>query len=87
MFVRAPTLAWVLTAVTCFLAGLLVTEARHEAVAPVAPALNTVVTVEVDPFLTATPAPTLPPTAAATPTPCAPTADAPARPGCTGNAR
>ena len=32
MFAKAPTLAWLLTALTCLLAGMAVVEGRHQSV-------------------------------------------------------
>ena len=48
IFAKAPTLAWLLTALACFLSGMAVVEGRHQAVAmpDLAPA-GVVVTVEV----------------------------------------
>ena len=48
MFAKAPTLAWLLAALGCFLAGMAVTEGRHQAVAVAPlPPVELVVTVEV----------------------------------------
>jgi hypothetical protein len=56
IFAKTPTLAWLLTALTCFLAGMAVVESRHQAVAmpDLAPA-GVVVTVEVVCLPSATP--------------------------------
>jgi hypothetical protein len=59
MFAKAPTLAWLLTALACFLAGMAVVEGRHQAVMlPVVPPVGVVVTVEVAYLPTPTPEPT-----------------------------
>ena len=48
IFARAPTLAWMLVALTCFLAGMAVVEGRHQSILlPVVPPVGVVVTVEV----------------------------------------
>jgi hypothetical protein len=53
---KAPTLAWLLAALTCFLAGMAVTEGRHQAVTlTVLDPGRIVVTVEVVDAPTATP--------------------------------
>jgi hypothetical protein len=73
---KAPTLAWLQTVLTCFLAGLALAEGRHQAVAfphpeGPRPTVGVVVTVEVRFQSTATPAPTARPTSPQTspPTP------------------
>jgi hypothetical protein len=67
MFAKAPTVAWLLAALTCFLAGMAVVEGRHQTVVlPVVPPVGVVVTVEIafrsvaepQPATTATPGPT-----------------------------
>jgi hypothetical protein len=80
---RAPTLAWLLTALACFLAGMAVAEGQSQALAPLAPPpVGVVVTVEV-----AYPA-TAPHEVSATPAaPCGPVDLAALRPGCNGNVR
>jgi hypothetical protein len=82
MTAKAPTLAWLLVALTCFLVGLAITEGRRQVAAfPVHPAAGGGVTVEVVP----------PPTAAPVPTPTATPADSAPTPvprfACTDNAR
>lgn len=68
MRTKAPTLAWLLTALTCFLAGMAVAEVRQQAAAPpVAVVATATVAVELTP--TAEPTPLLTPTPAPTPTP------------------
>jgi hypothetical protein len=70
MIARAPTLAWLLTALTCFLAGMLVVEGRHQSVVlSVAPAAvtETIVTLVVAPTLTVEPTLTPIPMATAPP--------------------
>ena len=78
MVAKAPTLAWLLTALTCFLAGLALAEGRYQAVAlPEDTRPPVVVTVEVGFWPTATPQPTVHPTATPTSTPIPmPTGDA-----------
>jgi hypothetical protein len=66
---RVQTLAWFLTALTCFLAGMAVVEARRQ---PVAPLAGLVVTVEVVYLPTATPEPAPLPSPTSTPHPWAP---------------
>jgi hypothetical protein len=62
MFRKAPSLAWLLAALTCFLAGMAVVEGRHQTVVlPVLDPVGVVVTVEVAFSPTATPARTPPP--------------------------
>jgi hypothetical protein len=67
---RAPTLAWLLTALTCFLAGLAVGEVRNQ---DSGPPVVVVATVAPTAAPTATPVPTPtqtpPPTPTATPRP------------------
>lgn len=47
-FAKAPTLAWLLTALACFLIGMTVVEGRHQTVTlPIVPPVGVVVTVEV----------------------------------------
>ena len=47
-FAKAPTLAWLLVALTCFLTGMAVVEGRHQTVLlPAVPTVGVVVTVEV----------------------------------------
>jgi hypothetical protein len=89
MFTKAPTLAWLLTALACFLAGMAVVESRHQTIAlPVVPPVGVVVTVEVAFAPTSTPEPAPAPTAAPTVEPWAPLDVTPApRPGGTGNVR
>jgi hypothetical protein len=56
---KAPTLAWLLTALACFLAGMAVVEGRHQAVMlPMVPPVGVVVTVEIAYPPTPTPEPT-----------------------------
>lgn len=56
MFARAPLLAWLLTALTCVLAGLTAVEVRSQAAAPSLPPPEVVVvTIEVVSRPTATP--------------------------------
>jgi hypothetical protein len=67
---KAPTLAWLLTALTCLLTGMAVVESRHQAVAlpvwaPVAPAVTTKATA--GPATTADATPTTAPDASPTP--------------------
>jgi hypothetical protein len=60
---KTPTLVWLLTALTCFLAGMAVVEGRHQAVMlPVVPMVGVVVTVEIWYPPTPTPEPTPRPT-------------------------
>jgi hypothetical protein len=67
---KAPTLAWLLTALTCFLAGLALGEGRHDAAAlPALPPSGATVTVTAPVAPTPTPQPTLLPTLTPTPTP------------------
>ena len=64
MTTRAPTLAWLLTALASFLLGTLVAEGRHQTVRlPAVPTVGVVVTVEVTYPTVAppTPTPTVPP--------------------------
>jgi hypothetical protein len=64
-FAKAPTLAWLLASLACFLAGMAVVEARHQTV--VLPVLTPVVVVaaaEVALAPTATPEPAPSPTSA-----------------------
>ena len=57
-FAKAPTLAWLLTALTCFVAGMALTEGRHQVAAPpLFPPVGVVVTIEVAAQPTAAPAP------------------------------
>jgi len=96
MLAKAPTLAWLLTALSSFLIGMAVVEGRHQAVAfPVVPPVEVVVTIEVahlptetpepTPRPTETPEPTARPTRTPTPDPLVPTPTP--RPGGTGNVR
>ena len=86
MFAKAPTLAWLLIALSCFLIGMAVVEGRYQAVAfPVVPPVGVVVTVEVAYPATVTPEPTPRPTRTPTPDPAVPTPTP--RPGGTGNVR
>jgi hypothetical protein len=86
MFAKSPAVAWLLAALTCFLAGMAVVESRHQAVAlPAVPPVGVVVTVEVSFRPTATPEPTPFPTATSTPDPDEPTP--PPGAGGTGNVR
>ena len=90
MIRKVPGLAWLLTALTCFLVGALVgTGWGHAAPPPVARPGGGVVTVEVAVRATETPAPTPPPTrmptSAPTPDPMEPTLSP--RPGGTGSVR
>lgn len=63
MAAKAPTLAWLLAALTCLLAGMAIVESRHQTVAlPVLDPVGVVITVEVAYPPTATSAPTPPPT-------------------------
>lgn len=74
MHAKAPTLAWLLTALSCFLIGMAVVEGRHQTVAfPVVPPVGVVVTVEVAFRPTETPVPTPRPTWTPTPDPLVPT--------------
>ena len=68
MTAKAPTLAWLLTALACLLAGMSITEGRHraDALADLAP-VGVLVTVEV----AFPPAATTGPTPAPTPSPLA----------------
>jgi hypothetical protein len=69
MTAKAPTLAWLLTALTSFLIGLALAEGRHQADALLAQApVGVVVTVEVAFPPTATSAPTPSPTPTSMPT-------------------
>lgn len=94
MRAKAPTLAWLLAALTCFLAGMAVVEGRHQAVAlPALPPVGVMVTVEVSFAPTATPEPTARPTLVPTIDPWAPLHLTPPAPaptpgtGGTGNVR
>jgi hypothetical protein len=59
MTTKAPTLAWLLVALTCFLVGMAITEGRRQVAAyPVLPPAGVVVTVEVIAPPTPTPATT-----------------------------
>jgi hypothetical protein len=70
IFAKAPIMAWLLVALTCFLAGMAVVEGRHQAVAlPVVPPVGVVVTVEVAYERTPTPEPTPSPTPPSVPFP------------------
>ena len=70
IFAKAPVLAWLLTALACFVAGMAVVEGRHQAVAfPALPPAEIVVAVEVGFQPTATPEPSARPTDARTLTP------------------
>lgn len=86
MFAKTPTIAWLLTALACLLAGLAVAEGRHESVALPARSPPGVVTYEVVFRPTATLVPTPRPTIEPSPTPCDPAAAGSPRFGCTGNA-
>ena len=69
MTAKAPTLAWLLTALACLLAGMAITEGRHRAGAvPASAPVGVVVTVEVAFPPTATPASTPLPTSTPFPT-------------------
>ncbi|HUG61158.1 MAG TPA: hypothetical protein VMP03_04895 [Methylomirabilota bacterium] len=58
-FAKAPTLAWLLTALACFLIGMAVVEGRHQTIMlPVVPPVGVVVTVEVAYLPVLTPEPT-----------------------------
>lgn len=82
---KAPTLAWLLTALTCMLVGMAVVESRHQIVAlPVMPPVGVEVTVSVAFEPPATTEPTPRPTR--TPTPDAPVPTPPG-PGGTGNVK
>lgn len=71
MYAKAPTLVWLLTALTCFVSGMTVTEGRYQSVSlPRLEPVGVVVTVEVAYAPTPTPAPTALPTP--TPTPMEP---------------
>jgi hypothetical protein len=88
MTAKAPTLAWLLTALTCLLAGMAIVESRHQAVAlPVLPPVGVVVTVEVAFEPTSTPEPTPRSTLTPTPLPTPPGPTPTPRPGGTGNVR
>jgi hypothetical protein len=85
MFAKAPTLAWILTALACFLVGMLVNEGRRVPLVvalPEEPAIGLVATGEV---ARPTATPVVPPTATPA-SPCDPTAPGAPRFGCTGNA-
>ena len=57
-FAKAPILAWLLTALTCFVAGMALTEGRRQVAAPpVFPPVGVVVTIEVAAQPTAAPTP------------------------------
>jgi hypothetical protein len=82
MRTKTPTLAWLLTALTCFLAGMAVVEGRHQTVAlPVLPPVGVVVTVAVafEPTPEPTPSPT--PPSVPFPTPPSMPSPTPSRPG------
>ena len=67
IFSKVPTLAWLLTALACFLAGMAVVEGRHQTVMfPALDPVGVVVTVEVAfaPTVTPEPAPSPAPAAA-----------------------
>jgi hypothetical protein len=65
MLKKAPTLAWLLTALACFLAGMAVVEGRHQAVVlPALTPVGVVATAEVALAPTATPEPAPSPTSA-----------------------
>jgi hypothetical protein len=65
MFAKAPTLAWLLASLACFLAGMAVVEARHQTVVlPVFTPVVVAATAEVALASTATPEPTPSPTLA-----------------------
>jgi hypothetical protein len=71
---KAPTLAWLLTALACFVIGTLVGTGWGQADAlPVFPTVGVVVTVEVGFAPTETPSPTPRPTSTSTPDPALPT--------------
>ena len=87
MFAKAPTLAWLLTALACFLAGMAVDEGRRQASAlPARSATGVEVTYEIVSLPTATLVPPSAPTVAPSPTSCDPAAAGAPRFGCTGNA-
>jgi hypothetical protein len=70
IFARAPVLAWLLTALACFVAGMAVVEASHQAVAfPALTPPDVVVTVEVGFPPMVTPEPSARPTDPRTLTP------------------
>ena len=86
MFAKSPTLAWLLTSLACFLAGMVVVEGRYQAVTlPILPPVGVVVTVEVEFRPTPTPEPTRRPKQTPTPDPLTPTPTP--GPGGTGNVR
>ena len=63
VFAKAPTLAWLLTALACFLVGMAVVEGRYQPVMlPILPPVGVVVTVEVAYPPITTPEPTPLPT-------------------------
>jgi hypothetical protein len=69
MTAKAPTLAWLLSALACLLAGMAITEGRHRANAlTVVSPVGLVVTIEVAYPPTVTPEPTPSPTASPLPT-------------------
>ena len=72
IFTKAPVLAWLLTALACFVTGMAVVEASHQAFAyPALTPAEVVVTVEVGVPPTATPEPTTQPTETRTSPPTA----------------
>jgi len=83
MHAKAPTLAWLLTALTCLLTGLAVTETRRQELEWPAPPAGVVVTIE-DAF---TPTPTPIPEPTPLPTPTLPAPPPMGQPGDAGNPR
>ena len=70
MFAKAPTLAWLLVALTCFMVGAYVGEVRRQADPPLAfPTIGVAVAVEVGFAPTSTPSPTPIPPFTPTPSP------------------
>lgn len=88
MFAKAPMLAWLLTALTCLLTGLAVTEARRQIDGvPIHPTASVARTVGLDEPSFAAPTSTPQPTPSPTPIPpCDPAQPSAPRFGCTNNA-
>ncbi len=85
---RAPTLAWLLTALACFLSGMALSDGRDQPGAPLpAGPLGVIVTVSISFEPTHTPAPTPLPTLTPVPTPTPPGPPPTPREGGTGNVR
>jgi hypothetical protein len=88
VFAKAPTLAWLLTALSCFLAGMAVEAGPRAAEGPPIFLPRAAVSgAATEPPVTTTTPSSAAPTAAPTATPCDPAGVGAPRFGCTGNVR